>query len=202
LSRQIVKFLLTVATSFLVLVLLVSPFQGGVQWGPRLLLPVIVPLSVVLVDTVAQLWTPLGRVQRVGLAAVLVALLAVGGYSTYLGAQFIRGGQNGNAEFQQAINASPERVVVTDAWFIPQGAPYAFENKLWLMAEDEKKMFQLIQNLRKQTAEPGMLYLSSLTWTHIDPQILMGPRIAPNGEPRDFDWPGMYLRLARYFLYK
>ena len=128
-SRQIVKFLLTVATSFLVLVLLASPFQGGVQWGPRLLLPVIVPLSVALVDTVAQLWTPLGRVQRVGLAAVLGVLLAVGGYSTYLGAQFIRGGQNGNAEFQQAINASPERVVVTDAWFISQGAPYTFENK-------------------------------------------------------------------------
>jgi hypothetical protein len=92
--------------------------------------------------------------------------------------------------------------VVTDAWFIPQGASYAFENKIWLMAEDEKKMFQVIQNLRKQTAESGMIYLSSLTWTHIDPQILMGPRIAPNGESHDFDWPGMYLRLARYFLYK
>ena len=201
-SRRVVKFLLVVAASFLVLVLLVSPFQGGVQWGPRFLLPVIVPLSVVLVDTIARLWTPSGRFQRMGLATVLGALLLVGGYSTYLGAQFIRDGQNGNAEFQRMIDASPERVVVTDAWFIPQGAPYTFENKIWLMAEDEKKMFQLIQNLRKQTAEPGMIYLSSLTWTHIDPQILMGPRIASNGEPHDFDWPGMYLRLAHYFLYK
>ncbi len=201
-SRAVIKFLLVVATSFLVLVLLVSPFQGGVQWGPRFLLPVSVPLCVVLVDTVARLWTQVGCFQRVGLATVLGMLLALGGYSTYLGAQFIRGGQNGNAEFQQMIAALPERVVVTDAWFIPQGAPYTFENKLWLMAEDEEKMFQLIQNLRKQTDEPGMIYLSSLTWAHIDPQILMGPRIAPNGEPHDFDWPGMYLRLARYFLYK
>jgi hypothetical protein len=30
----------------------------------------------------------------------------------------------------------------------------------------------------------------------------MGPRIATTGEPHFFDWPGMYLRLARYFLYK
>ncbi len=205
--RLVVDFLLVVAVSFLVLVLVFSPFQGGVQWGPRFLLPVLVPLSVVLTETIAQMWkqleyAPLRRLQRLGLAAVVGVLLGVGCYSTYLGAQFIRNGQNGGAEYQQAIDALPERVVVADAWFIPQGAPYTFEDKIWLLAEDEQKMFQLIQNLRKQTDEPGMIYLSSLTWTHIDPQILMGPRIASNGEPRDFDWPGMYLRLARYFLYK
>ncbi len=206
-DRAVVSFLLAVAVSFLVLVLLVSPFQGGVQWGPRFLLPMIVPLSVVLVDEVARLWgqferARFRRLQHLGLAAVLSVLLLVGGYSTYLGAQFIRGGQNGNAELQQLIAALPERVVVTDAWFIAQGAPYTFENKLWLMAEDKHKMFQLLQGLRKQTDEPGMIYVSSLTWAHIDPQIRMGPRIAPNGEPHDFDWPGMYLRVARYFLYK
>jgi hypothetical protein len=206
-ARMIVNFLLAVAAAFLALVVLISPFQGGVQWGPRFLLPVIVPLSVVLVDGVARLWQQFEqarfrRLQRCGLAAVLSVLLLVGGYSTYLGVQFIRGGQNGNAELQQTIAALPERVVVTDAWFIPQGASYTFEGKLWLMAEDEKSMFQLIQKLRKQTDEPGMIYLSSLTWAHMDPQILMGPRIAPNGEPHDFDWPGMYLRVARYFLYE
>jgi hypothetical protein len=203
----VVDFLLVVAVSYLVLVLLISPFQGGVQWGPRFLLPILVPLSVVLIETTARMWmqleyAPLKRLQRLGLAAVVGVLLATGCYSTYLGAQFIRNGQNGNADFQQAIDALPERVVVADAWFIPQGAPYTFEDKIWLLAEDEEKMFQLIQNLRKQTDEPGMIYLSSLTWAHIDPQILMGPRIASNGEPRHFDWPGMYLRLARYFLYK
>ncbi len=206
-SRAVVNFLFVVAAAFLVLVVLVSPFQGGVQWGPRFLLPIIVPLSVVLVEAVAQTWMqfdllPFKHARRLGLVVVLVVVLGVGSYSTYLGAQFIRAGQNGNAEFQQMIEAAPERVVVTDAWFIPQGAAYAFGNKIWLMAEDEKKMFQLLQDLRKQTNEPGMIYLSSLTWAHIDPQILMGPRIAPNGDSHDFDWPGMYLRLARYFLYK
>jgi hypothetical protein len=206
-ERRTTNFLLAVAASFVALVVLISPFEGGVQWGPRFLLPVIVPLSVVLVDEIAWLWPQfgparLGRVQQVGLIAVLGALLLAGAYSTFLGAQYIRNGQNGSAEYQQIIAALPERVVVTDAWFIPQGAPYTFENKIWLLAEDEKKMFQLIQNLRKQTDEPGMIYLSALTWAHIDPQVLMGPRIATNGEPHFFDWPGMYLRLARYFLYK
>lgn len=206
-NRLVFDFLLVVAVTFLGLVLLASPFQGGVQWGPRLLLPIIVPLSVVLTETVAQLWMQLEyaqfkRLQRLGLAAVVGVLLGLGSFSTYLGAQFIRHGQNGNVALQQAIDALPERVVVADAWFIPQGAPYTFENKVWLVAEDEDKMFQLIQNLRKQTDEPGMIYLSSLTWAHIDPQIIMGPRIAANGEPRGFDWPGMYLQLTRYFLYK
>ena len=201
-DRKTIHFLSAVSVSFIVLVVLVSPFQGGVQWGPRFLLPVMVPLSIVLVDEVATLWPQFGRVQRAGLVMVLSALLLAGSYSTFLGLQFIRNGQIGSAQLQEAIAAMPERVVVTDAWFIPQGAPYTFGTKIWLMAEDEKKMFQLIQNLRKQTDEPGMIYLSSLTWTHIDPQILMGPRIAPNGDPHDFDWPGMYLRLARYFLYK
>jgi Tol biopolymer transport system component len=54
---------------------------------------------------------------------------------------------------------------------------------------------------RRVTDEPGMLYISSLTWNHFDPLILMGPRIAPNGEPQYLDLPGQYLQLARYFLY-
>ena len=47
-----------------------------------------------------------------------------------------------------------------------------------------------------------MIYVSSLTWTHIDPLGLMGPRIALDGEFQYVDSPGTYLRIGRYLLLK
>ncbi|HZY42135.1 MAG TPA: hypothetical protein VFF59_09070 [Anaerolineae bacterium] len=201
-APHVARALLGVALSFMLLVLIASPFQGGVQWGPRFLLPGIVPLTVGVIAYLARSWRSFDRPRRAGLGVALIVLLVVGGYSTWNGVRFIHDGQAGNVALQNLIAAAPEQVVVTDAWFIPQGAPYSFENKIWLMAENEEDMFALIQLLRKTTNEPGILYISSLTWAHIDPQILMGPRIALNGEPRVFDWPGTYLQVSRYLLLK
>lgn len=197
-----VRFLLVVSVAFVALVLLVSPFQGGVQWGPRFLLPVVVPLSIVVVVNVERWWPMTSRLARIGLSAIFAILLLGGVLSTWNGMLFMYNGQINNATLTQMIESAPEHVVVADAWFLTQSAPYTFSDKIWLLAEDEKPMFQLIQSLRKTTNEPGMLYLSSLTWAHIDPQVLMGPRIAPNGDPQFIDSPGQYLQLSRYFLYK
>jgi hypothetical protein len=97
---------------------------------------------------------------------------------------------------------SAVQVVVADNWFIPQNAPYAFADKIWLLAEDAKPMFNLIQLLRKTTAEPAMLYASALTWAHIDPQVLMGPRILEQGEPTYVDAHTQYFEISRYLLLK
>ena len=88
--------------------------------------------------------------------------------------------------------------------FCRRGAPYTFGDKIWLLAEDEKKMFQLMQQLRKQTDEPGMIYVSALTWTHIDPQAMMGPRIAPvDGSEKVYvNAPTQYVEISRYQLLK
>ncbi len=190
-------FLLIVGGAFVALVVLVSPFQGGVQWGPRFLLPALVPLTVAGVDRAARWQHSADRSLRVGLAATLSALVLLGGYSTWLGAQFTRDGQNSNAQLQQAISSLPEHVVVADAWFIPQGAPYTFGDKLWLMAESKKSMYQLLQMLRKTTSETSVIYLSSPYWAHVDPQAIMGPRIALIGDPPD---TSQFVTLARYLL--
>jgi hypothetical protein len=110
--------------------------------------------------------------------------------------------QASSAFMGEMIRNMPERVVVADAWFLPQMAPYTFTDKVWLMAEDEKKMFQLLQMLRKQTNEPGFLYASALTWTHIDPQVLMGPRITPvEGSGKVYvNSPTQYVEINRYQL--
>lgn len=204
LASNILRFLTVVPFAFVVLVILVSPFHGGIQWGPRFLLPIIVPLTVVLIDRLVGLWGGINRSARAGLAMAFAALLLAGGYSTWQGVQFMRQGQIASEFMGEVIRQSPEKVVVADAWFLPQGAPYTFGDKIWLLAEDEKKMFQLLQLLRKQTNEPAILYTSALTWAHIDPQILMGPRIAPveGSEKVYVNAPTQYVEISRYQLLK
>jgi 4-amino-4-deoxy-L-arabinose transferase-like glycosyltransferase len=201
LSRE-ARFLAIVALAFSALVVIVSPFQGGVQWGPRFLLPAIAPLAIVVTAIVAKVWRNAAGFARVGVALSFGLLFMAGAASTVLGAKFIQDGQVNNLALSAVIEQLPDRVVVTDAWFLPQGAPYTFQNKIWLLAEDEKKMFDLIQRLRKTTDEPAMIYVSSLTWAHIDPLVRMGPRIALDGEFHYIDSPGTYLRIGRYLLLK
>ncbi|HTP08486.1 MAG TPA: glycosyltransferase family 39 protein, partial [Anaerolineae bacterium] len=202
--QEIQRFLLVVPLTFIVLVLLVSPFQGGIQWGPRFLLPIIPPLAVVIVNRLAEQWGRVDRSGRGGIAVASIILLLTGGYSTWLGAQFVHQAQTASEFMSEMIRQMPERVVVTDAWFLPQMAPYTLNEKIWLMAEDDKQMFNLLQRLRKQTNEPGFIYTSALTWAHIDPQTLMGPRIAPV-EPIvkiDVNAPTQYVEISRYQLLK
>jgi 4-amino-4-deoxy-L-arabinose transferase-like glycosyltransferase len=203
-TANILRFLTVVPLAFVALVILISPFHGGIQWGPRFLLPIIPPLTVVLIDRLAGLWDVINRSARVGLAAALIALLAAGSYSTWLGVKFMQDGQIASEFMSEVIRQSPERVVVADTWFLPQMAPYTFGEKIWLMAEDDQKMFQLLQRLRKQTDEPGILYTSALTWAHIDPQALMGPRMMPveGSEKVYVNAPTQYVEISRYQLLK
>ncbi len=141
---------------------------------------------------------------RVGLMTASIALLAAGTYSTWQGMQFMRQAQISSEFMAEVIRQSPERVVVTDAWFLPQMAPYTLNEKIWLMSEDNKRMFDLLQHLRKQTDEPGFIYASALTWAHIDPQPMMGPRIAPvDGFEKVYvNAPTQYIEISRYLLLK
>ena len=202
LKFNLVRFFTITSFAFILLVLIASPFEGGIQWGPRFLLPIVVPLAIAIVTHLDRLWAAANRMARIGLAIVFGALLLAGSYSTWSGVQFMRQGQISSEFMSAVINDSPERVVVADVWFIPQGAPYTLDDKIWLLAEDEKKMFQLLQSLRKQTNEPRMIYVSALTWAHIDPQVVMGPRIALDGEKLHINAPTQYLELSRYKLLK
>jgi hypothetical protein len=159
---------------------------------------------VLVIDRVAGLWTATNRSRRAGLATAFVALFMAGSAVTWQGVQFMRRGQIASEFMSEMIRQMPERVVVADAWFLPQMAPYAFEDKIWLLSEDEQGLFKLLQRLRKDTNEPGFVYTSALTWAHMDPLILMGPRIAPvDGVEKIYvDTPTQYVEISRYLLLK
>lgn len=194
---EITRFLLIAPVAFVILVLLFSPFHGGVQWGPRFLLYIIPPLSVVIVDRLASLWQISTRSVCAGAAFVFSALLMAGIFSTGMGIQFMHDNQLGNAEFTNSIEHTPEKIVIADAWFIPQGAAYTYEDKVWYLAEDEQSMFKLIQLLRHTTVITDVAYLSSPYWAHIDLQVLMGPRVMRIGDPPD---ASQYVTLTHYQL--
>ena len=63
-------------------------------------------------------------------------------------------------------------------------------------------MFCPIHLLRKTPSHPSILYVPALTWTHIDPAPLLGPRILEHGEPMYFDAPTQYFEISRYLLLK
>jgi hypothetical protein len=124
------RFLAVVSITFVVLVIFVSPFQGGIQWGPRFLLPIIPPLGVLVMVRMAQRWGAINRSGRAGLSAAFLALFIAGSVATWQGVQFMRNGQNASEFMGEMIRHMPERVVVADAWFLPQMAPYTFEDKI------------------------------------------------------------------------
>ncbi len=196
------RLLFITSLIYIVLVLIISPFEGGIQWGPRFLLPAIAPLTIVVVTRLARAWGTLGRGDQIGLALLSAVLFIAGAYSTWRGVDFMHRNQVASEFMSEVIRQSPERVIVADNWFIPQSAPYAFADKIWLLAEDDKPMFDLIQLLRKTTSEPGMVYVSALTWAHIDPAPLLGPRILEQGERVYVDAPTQYFEISRYLLLK
>jgi hypothetical protein len=197
-----VRFLLITSLAFIGLVLIISPFEGGIQWGPRFLLPAIAPLAIVIVAWLDRLWNTLGRGDRIGLALLIGALLIAGTYSTWQGVEFFHYNQVSSEFMSAVIGNAPERVVVTDGWFIPQSAPYVFADKIWLLAEDDETVYNVIQRLRKTTTEPGILYVSALSWAHIDPAPLLGPRIKEIGEGVYVNAPAQYVELSHYLLLK
>lgn len=196
------RLLFITSLTYIVLVLIISPFEGGIQWGPRFLLPAIAPLTVVVVARLAQAWQSIGRGEQIGLALISAVLFSAGAYSTWRGVDFLHRNQVASEFMSEVIRHAPEQVIVADSWFIPQAAPYAFADKTWLLAEDEPAMFGLIQLLRKTTSEPSMLYVSALSWTHIDPAPLLGPRILEQGKPTYVDAPTQYFEISRYLLLK
>ncbi len=198
-------FSTVVPLAFVVLVILISPFHGGIQWGPRFLLPIIPPLTVVLIDRLAGLWGPLiNRSARVGLAAALIALLAAGSYSTWLGVKFMQDSQTSSEFMSEVIRQSPE-TSRRDGCLVPaaNGAVYVWRKNLAdgrRREEDVSTAATLAQTDRRA----GLCIHSALTWTHIDPQASMGPRIAPveGSEKVYVNAPTQYVEISRYQLLK
>ena len=112
--------------TFLALVLLITPTDGGIQWGPRLLLPGLPLLSLSIFSGVRSRW-PRGRPFGVGLALLAGALLA-GSAVDYQGLKKMRERENALGSLRElaAETIPDDSAVITDLWWAEQVLPETF----------------------------------------------------------------------------
>ncbi len=118
-AGQRVRFLGSSAAIFILLTQAVTPVPGGLQWGPRLLLPAIPPLSVALVAAMAgRLALPAGGLAGACLWITLVLGLAV----QAVGLRFLTTVRRNNASMMAAVvREVPEgSAILSDFFAVPQ----------------------------------------------------------------------------------
>ncbi len=141
--RQGQGFLVAVASLAAVLIFLSAPNDGGGQWGPRYLLPVAVPLTVLAADVlqaVTARW-------RAGVW-ITVALSLGGAWVQRTSYERLRGTKQ---TYQRVLSlvettAPPGSYVVTDLWWLDQIAA-ALDNRVFLYAPDAATGSAIVREL-------------------------------------------------------
>jgi hypothetical protein len=126
LALTAVLFLLGAALSYS------SASAAGIHWGPRLLLPTLVPLVLLAAERLA---VALRATRRLGArrseAAGLLAALVLGWVDTGYSWRLLDRARAHNAAVERFFAGRPERLVATNLWWVPQlyaraGAGHSF----------------------------------------------------------------------------
>jgi hypothetical protein len=117
-GHQGAKFLIAVAATYSLLVLLTAPNDGGGQWGPRYLLFAFIPVAILTTDSLAA---AVRRPRVVGIIAVTVVAAAslMIQRSAY---KSLHGNKNTYGRLLEFVErgTSPGGYVVTDLWWFQQ----------------------------------------------------------------------------------
>ncbi|NTW02341.1 MAG: hypothetical protein HGA19_13855 [Oscillochloris sp.] len=155
LTHAPIRLLLGTSIIFLCGVLLTTPNDGGAQWGPRYLLPILPAL------VIAGL-TALGNKSnqpRLTQGAALTLLISAGLIAQIQGVRTLHDSTTTSLRLVQVVNAQPDQPVVTDIWYAPQLlAPIYFERTI-LLLNTPSDIPVLSTSLRSQ----GITHFSYLT---------------------------------------
>jgi len=143
-------FLAVVAAAGAALVWLTAPNDGGGQWGPRYLLAVSVPLTILAADvlhSVTQRRTPLT-------IAIVVFAVAVGAAVQRMAYQRLRGTKQ---TYERVLNFIEESApagswLVTDLWWLDQIAAAAADDRTFLFAANSDTGTDLMKRLDRGQA--------------------------------------------------
>lgn len=110
-----------------------APNSGG-PWGPRYLLPVVGPFVLLSVEAWERLRRSSGsRLGWVAVDVAFVALVLAGAMTQGAGLVKLRQVRAGNDALSKSVLRTPQAVVVTDIWFVPQIAPEAYGDVPFLL---------------------------------------------------------------------
>jgi hypothetical protein len=189
--------LLSITTAIYVAgVLLTAPNDGGAQWGPRYLLPVVPLLALLsLAGMTALLRASLG-VQRWLVCLALAGLIAASVWTQARGIQVLLRSTNDTLRVVQTVDALRHRVVLTDTWYSPQLlAPIYYNHTIFLVITP--RHFSQLRALLQNNRIKRFSYLTAQPWGS-DPRTLdrAGFRCQP-ATPLPFDLLLLDCRVAR-----
>jgi hypothetical protein len=150
LKRQLVVWSIGVAA----LSVLLGRQDGGWQWGPRYLTPVLGPLTLLGVEAWdrARRDAP-SRLARDALWTAFVALLLAGAVTQAVGVVRLWQVRRGNDALSRALLRPPPAVIVTDIWFVPQIAPQVYGEAPIFLVYTEDEWRELDERMAAQGVE-------------------------------------------------
>lgn len=161
-QRLSIKFLVIAVLMYTIGVVLTAPNDGGAQWGPRYLLPVVPLVLLLSLNGVARLLDEQYGIPRSALILALVLVVVSSVWIQIRGVRRLQASAQDTLHIVQIVNTRPHQVVATDVWFGPQIlAPLFFDhNVLWLSSPEKlNDLHALLQ--RNQIS--GFTYLSHQT---------------------------------------
>ena len=134
---------------------LLTRFDIGLTWGARhfmILMPVLTILSIHALHRMR-----LGR--RMFLTVLTISVLLGGAMQLWAVRQLVKSAEM-TAGFETVISELPQKVVVTDLFYLPEETPRLFFNKTVLEAVSAKQTEQLFDYLQKAQINEFILILS------------------------------------------
>jgi hypothetical protein len=127
--------------------------DGGWQWGPRYLTPLLGPLVLLGIECWQRLERQaLSALGRYALWAALAALVAAGAVVQAAGVVKLWRVRAGNHALAQAMLSSPSPdIIVTDLWFVPQIAPQVYGELPLLLVRTPEQWDELERRLAAQS---------------------------------------------------
>ncbi|MDR7550780.1 MAG: hypothetical protein QN131_12715 [Armatimonadota bacterium] len=135
----------------------VTGTHGGLQWGPRYLLPIVPPLvwlAASAVDRVRRAHPPMWPVLRLAVAGIVGASMLV----QLAGVEHVDASLARNRRINETVRAAPAEVVVTSLEWLALGAgPVFFEKRLMLVKSPEE--FQALVRMLAVRRVPRWTYI-------------------------------------------
>lgn len=160
--RQIERLFLVISGIYVLGVIISSPNDGGAQWGPRYLLPIL-PLLVFLSIRSVQIILKKQPAIRTGLIIVAGLFACYSFYLQLLGLQRLRTSMIDNIQLVKATSGQQEQIVLTDEWFIPQILAQLYYNHTILYITHPEDL-SAVRRLLKQHQVSGITYVTKQGW--------------------------------------
>jgi hypothetical protein len=146
-------------------VLLTAPNDGGAQWGPRYLLPVMSLLALLSFAGMAALLRASFGIRRRLVRLALAGLLAASIWTQACGIRILLRSTNDTLRVVQAVDALRHRVVLTDTWYSPQLLAQIYYDHTILLIITPRRFSQLRELLQNNQID-RFSYLSAQPWSN------------------------------------